>query len=336
MVTTSIPTPALTWDLEYRTTPFVSVRQTGWDTFCARAECWGGIELGMDPATLQVFSMFAAPTTATRAYEGLSQTMNVARPHFEAALHRMLETGVLGMAGELHRRLVPKVIDKVRVGRPFDGGYVVPADFATMVDGLLAFGVGDDLSFENDFCDRHPGRTLAFDHTIDAPPYRRARVEFVPKGLATSASATMTTLDKLLSKGPFERPMIKMDIEGAEWKVLASCSDRVFERVPIMVFELHGMLANTPMQNLVLTRLLAHHEPVHVHANNVGPVLDVAGHAYPEWLEVTFLRRDLIDVLEPDRGAYPTRHDYPNWSGGADVALGWWNAARSRRSGART
>ncbi|HEY5933484.1 MAG TPA: hypothetical protein VIU61_02545, partial [Kofleriaceae bacterium] len=190
-------------------------------------------------------------------------------------------------------------------------------------DGLLAFGIGDDLSFENEFCDRHPGRVLAFDHIIQTVPYRRPRVDFVPKGVGPKAAADLVTLDKVVLGGPFARPMIKMDIEGAEWRVLATCSDRVFERVPILVFELHGMLANTPLQNLVFARLLEHYEPIHVHANNVGPVLEVDRQLYPEWLEVTFVHKDLVgDAV--DRGSYPTKHDYPNFSERPDVKLGWW------------
>jgi hypothetical protein len=316
------------WDLRYRTAPFAIIQQTGWDSFGARAECWGGVHLGMDPATLKILSWFSEPTTAQDAYADLKPFIAVPRAEFAATLTKMMDTGLLGLDGQLHRRLVPKVASKVRLGRPFDGGYVIPAGFASLVDGLLAFGVGDDLSFENEFCDQHPGRALAFDHIIQSVPYRRPKVEFVPKGVGPKASADLVTLNKVVLDGPFLRPMMKMDIEGAEWRVLATCSDRVFKRVPIMVFELHGMLANTPLQNLVFTRLLEHYEPIHVHANNVGPALEVAGQLYPEWLEVTFVHKELVGDAAVDRGGYPTKHDYPNTSERDDMKLGWWKTNR--------
>jgi hypothetical protein len=323
---------AFAWNLPYRTSPFASVRQTSWDTFVARADCWGGVELGMDPTTLKVLSWFSAPTTAERAYSELRRFIDATRADFAAAVSKMLETGLLGLEGLIHPRLIPKVVDKVRLGRPFDGGYVVPADFAIHVDGLLSFGVGDDLSFETDFCDHHPGRVLAFDHTVKEVPPRHSRVDFVPKGVAPTQSTDMVTLDRAVDgvlgrrRSPFRRPMIKMDIEGAEWQVLANCSASVFRRAPVMVFELHGMLANTPLQNLVLDRLLTYHEPIHVHANNNGHTLRVDGQVYPEWLEVTFLHKELLAKPRVDRGAYPTKHDFPNWSEGKDVTLGWWKA----------
>ena len=316
------------WDRRYRTAPFAVIQQTGWDSFGARAECWGGVHLGMDPATLKILSWFSEPTTARDAYSELRPFIGVPRAEFANALSQMMDTGLLGLDGLLHRRLIPKTAAKVRLGRPFDGGYVIPAEFATLVDGLLAFGIGDDLSFENEFCDQHPGRVLAFDHIIQTVPYRRPRVEFVPKGVGPKAAADLITLNKVVLDGPFARPMIKMDIEGTEWRVLASCSDRVFERVPILVFELHGMLANTPLQNLVFSRLLEHYEPIHVHANNVGPVLEVDRQLYPEWLEVTFLHKDLVGDAPVDRGAYPTKCDYPNFSERADVKLAWWKENR--------
>ena len=215
------------WDATYRTAPFAAIQQAGWDVFGARAECWGGVQLGMDPATLRIYSWFSEPTTAAAAYAELKPFIDVPRAVFAATMTKMMETGLLGLDGVIHRRLVPKVADKVRLGRPFDGGYAIPAGFASLVDGLLAFGIGDDLSFENAFCDQHPARVLAFDHIIREAPYRRPRVEHVRKGVGPRATSDLVTLNKLVLDGPFARPMIKMDIEGAEWQVLASCSDRV-------------------------------------------------------------------------------------------------------------
>ncbi|HEY5935992.1 MAG TPA: hypothetical protein VIU61_15190, partial [Kofleriaceae bacterium] len=130
----------LAWDRRYRTAPFATIQQTGWDSFGARAECWGGVHLGMDPSTFKILSWFSEPRTARDAYSELKPFIAVPRAEFARALSQMMDTGLLGLDGLLHRQLVPKVASKTRLGRPFDGGYVIPAEFATLVDGLLAFG----------------------------------------------------------------------------------------------------------------------------------------------------------------------------------------------------
>ena len=41
--------------------------------------------------------------------------------------------------------------DLIRMGRPNDGGYVIPEKIFSFCDGLLSYGINKDWSFEKDF-----------------------------------------------------------------------------------------------------------------------------------------------------------------------------------------
>ena len=46
--------------------------------------------------------------------------------------------------------------DLVRIGRPNDGGYVVPRKIFSLCDGLLSYGINKDWSFERAFWNKNP------------------------------------------------------------------------------------------------------------------------------------------------------------------------------------
>ena len=68
--------------------------------------------------------------------------------------------------------------DLVRVGRPFDGGYVVNERAVRRTRYLLSFGINDDWSFEADFHNRVPeAKILCFDHSVSKDILREKIVE---------------------------------------------------------------------------------------------------------------------------------------------------------------
>jgi hypothetical protein len=68
--------------------------------------------------------------------------------------------------------------DLVRLGRPFDGGYVVNDRAVERTRYLLSFGINDDWSFEADFHNRVPeARILCFDHSVSKDILREKIIE---------------------------------------------------------------------------------------------------------------------------------------------------------------
>ena len=58
-------------------------------------------------------------------------------------------------------------IDLIRIGRPNDGGYVVPRKIFSLCDGLLSYGINKDWSFERAFWNKNPDAFIhCYDHSV--------------------------------------------------------------------------------------------------------------------------------------------------------------------------
>lgn len=70
-----------------------------------------------------------------------------------------------------------KVNDLVRVGRNYDGGYVISESLMKQSDVLLSFGINDDWSFEKDFYNRTGARCYGFDFSVNHDLFRKKGLE---------------------------------------------------------------------------------------------------------------------------------------------------------------
>jgi hypothetical protein len=91
--------------------------------------------------------------------------------------------------------------------------------------------------------------------------------------------------------------LLKMDIEGAEWRVLYETTDELLARFAVMVVEFHWFESVKDLWAFgviesVLTRLLRSFDLVYVHGNNHARNLEIFGVFLPEVAELTFLRKD--------------------------------------------
>ena len=67
--------------------------------------------------------------------------------------------------------------NKIRIGSDADGGYII-VDGLTY-DELIACGISDDVTFENDFIQKYNVNCIAFDGTIDnLPQNSNKRIEW--------------------------------------------------------------------------------------------------------------------------------------------------------------
>jgi hypothetical protein len=56
--------------------------------------------------------------------------------------------------------------DLIRVGRNYDGGYVISKSLMRQSSVLLSFGINDDWSFEEDFCEKSGKKCYGFDFSV--------------------------------------------------------------------------------------------------------------------------------------------------------------------------
>jgi hypothetical protein len=218
-------------------------------------------------------------------------------------------------------------VGKRRIGGNDDGGYVL-ADMLTPAQPILSLGVGPDVSFDLELA-KLDHKIVMFDHTVDALPSQHQNFTWHRLGVAPTASAdcTLRSLAELADLLPITgaAPILKMDVEGAEWDVLANVQPATLRRFTQITLELHFLLrleddafrmtVDAAMRNLVAEFVL-----VHVHGNNCGAIGHVGGFACPDTLEITLVRRDLVTTA-PSATWYPTALDHTNWRGGQDYLL---------------
>ncbi len=218
----------------------------------------------------------------------------------------------------------------VRRGRDHDGGYI-------MLDGTVSgavvysLGVNDDVSWDMDMaavgCD-----VFQYDHTISELPAWHPKFHFFRTGIAAKSSSdgSFRSIDDLIKiNGHSGRRdlILKMDIEGSEWEVIAALRDVTLESFSQILVELHGFatIDRPDRRQAILSglrRLVATHQVVHVHANNFGWLGIVGGVMLPDTLEVTFVRRGDHRFGECLR-SFPTELDMPCDPNAAEYVLGY-------------
>jgi hypothetical protein len=218
-------------------------------------------------------------------------------------------------------------LGKIRVGGNDDGGYVM-ADCLRPSQPILSLGVGPDVSFDLELAQQGHDIVM-FDHTVNSLPAQHEKFTWHRLGVAASAqpSSSLRTLAELMELLPDrpDAPILKMDVEGAEWDVLANTPRETLARFTQIGLEFHDLLklnneefntlALRALQNLTLDFV-----PIHVHGNNCSLVGLVGGFICPDVLEVTYIRRDLVETV-PSQTWYPTALDRSNWRGGCEYLL---------------
>ena len=221
------------------------------------------------------------------------------------------------------------------IGKHGDGGYIMPYVFR---GGGIAysFGINDDVSWDEDMA-KHGYNVYMYDHTIEALPYRRAEFYFHRCGIASSRllSPCMETLEHLLQTNchmDINNMILKMDIEGAEWEVLAGMNEDILARFDQIVLEFHGLLAaDTEKEKMIfsaLSKINSTHKLVHLHGNNMGTSIRLCDRCFPDALEATYVRKGLPSIIWSNADVnLPIDIDEPNDPHRSDLILGKWNSA---------
>lgn len=187
----------------------------------------------------------------------------------------------------------------IRLGGPADGGYLVPDDLRGIVS-CFSPGVAEAASFELALARIGINSYLA-DFSVDGPPFQNPMFDFEKKFIGVESDDAMyIRLDEWMrSKNHLPGDlMLQMDIEGAEWPILADATKETLEQFRIIVIELHDLdqmmtsVTGSRIVESVFSKLRAGFWPVHLHPNNCCPPTRYQGIDIPPVLEVTFLRKD--------------------------------------------
>lgn len=250
--------------------------------------------------------------------------------------------------------LAPIIVsDSVRIGRHYDGGYVIPLSVVKEADSLISLGISDDWSFDAHFMSSNPRVNIyAYDHTISGKIFfkqilfssvdllfrdtsvrmvlSRIRVWLSYMRFFTGQvrhfqqrlhnridSARDVTLHTVLDRSDSNKVFVKMDIEGGEYRIvreLAKHSSKIIG----MVVEFHDTEPLRPLFIEAINMLRCDYHITHIHANNYG---SVAADGLPEVLEITFVRKDRCTSMS-EHSVSPDHYlDAPNDPSRADYIL---------------
>lgn len=197
-----------------------------------------------------------------------------------------------------------------RFGSEFDGGYIL-ADLQKRYDKLISFGVGDNIDFEVSLAGVVEEIEL-FDHTVENLPVFLENAKFHKMGLSNLKSSQFVNLEQVTPPGT-NNLILKIDIEGDEWESLLDVKSDCLNAYAQIVLEIHDLhkiddpkLLKVYIQ--VLQSLHLAHELIFVHGNNWSQVKLVRGYLFPDVLEVTFLRRDLVPLGKQDSSFLESLH----------------------------
>lgn len=219
-------------------------------------------------------------------------------------------------------RLVPHSaigFNKIRIGKMNDGGYVMLDDL-NQIKVAICGGLESDDSFEQQLVSTYGIKVLAFDHTESYRYQHQDRGYQWFKQPLCSFDSGNSTLDLALSGYEDYSAMLKIDIEGDEWKMFANTTVSTYRKIRQFVCEFH----NFPMQEEALAtiqKITEYFKVVHVHGNNCDIANFYGSQIIPRVIEVTFANNACYN-LEVRSDVYPTELDYPNNPGGPDYILG--------------
>jgi hypothetical protein len=182
---------------------------------------------------------------------------------------------------------------------------------------VISIGVGNNQVLDVELLKAGAYVTM-FDHTI-APPrkllqkYKRA--SYFPIGIAESKQSSFDTLPGLIRKLPKKDhenlALLKIDVEGNEYKSLQDIDPETFDRIDQLAIELHFLNKFTDVDFAsevirILKEIFRTYVVTYISPNNYGGAVTLQNLVlWPFTLEMLFVKRELI---QGDVGI----HEFPN------------------------
>jgi len=212
------------------------------------------------------------------------------------------------------KKLLPFKIEHelLRLGDRNDGGYLIPNDFSGINKNYSA-GVGELTKFEKDLEERFSIKSNMVDFNHIDPKIFPKNSIFLKKKLGLISSANEIHINDWLINEDNEI-IFKMDIEGDEYSILNSISEKNLNKIRILVIELHDLrhLRNYfffKTFEKIISRLNNIFYICHLHANNSSKIKNIGGFNVPDMLEMTLIRKDRIKNFSGEYADIPHKFD---------------------------
>jgi hypothetical protein len=243
--------------------------------------------------------------------------------------------------------LTPYCVDsKIRVGKIFDGGYVLEKKSLDAFDILYGYGVGWDVSFEKGMNKRTKKPSRIFDPTMfdigNISTYSKKslfgpfkffakvmvwvfylsllkkthQISFYNEGLGIFKKHKYDSFPNHLKRFGDEgkKIFLKIDIDGGEYEILKDEKFiKALDNVVQMAIEFHDVDKRFAELKDIIETINKKFTIVHFHGNNYVGVFEVEGKKIPKAIELTFLNNAYLKNKQVDFSPMPIPEmDYPN------------------------
>ena len=213
----------------------------------------------------------------------------------------------------------------IRIGDSSDGGYVLVNNICDK-DVCISIGIGNNISFDKSIASL-VSDVYMYDHTIEEPIHHIPNAHFLKKGLAKELKPGFLRLSDCIAKVSTTKEIIlKIDIEGDEWGILAEVNEIDLLRCKQIAIEFHHLQQfsiNQKYDDIIKTleNLNMNHMLVNIHANNWSNYDVILNSPFPDVVEVTYLRKDLISLPTNAVTSQNLNLNYPNNPKASDISL---------------
>lgn len=181
----------------------------------------------------------------------------------------------------------------IRLGKNYDGGYIVDKNDVERSKVLVSFGIGDDCSFEQDFSDINNCYIAAFDKNVN-PDIKSSFFNTDHRVLVQKYISLHDTFDEMSINVALDNDndvFLKCDIEGGEYAILDYLIQNS-KRFTGMVLEFHSV--NKPENLNDITNFISKIDQklLHIHINNWGYYQTNNGNV-PDVIELSFTSSDV-------------------------------------------
>jgi hypothetical protein len=227
-------------------------------------------------ATLAAITMCGACTQAPPATATPPANAPAATPATSAAPVGMDAKSQRAVRDALLAQLTPVTLSNctfTRVGSSNDGGYVMCGNLMSGGKSVYSYGIGGHDAWGCSVSKMLKAPAHQYD-CFEPPNLTCPGGRFVPHNECVGAKAETvdnrvfdTITSQIARNGDTGKQLIvKMDVEGAEWRALLETEDAVLERFDQLAMELHG--TSEPHYLDVIQKLKKTFHLVHLHFNN--------------------------------------------------------------------
>lgn len=236
----------------------------------------------------------------------------------------------------------------IRLGKDYDGGYLVDEKNITQSEVLISMGISDDWSFEEHFISKNDLPLYAFDASVSKLVYLKNAVRALVRvdkpllifhylnvyfkygrffkndrqhfkklvGMDSDPRyISLSTIINTIVPSKFSRIFLKIDIEVGEYRILDEII-KFANNIEGLVIEFHDVdIHLEKIENFIKKFPLV---LCHTHPNTFSPL---NGKNIPFFIEFTFTSQPVIDRLVNE---FPHKFDMPNFKKHSNFLLSFY------------